>query len=182
MIDAGGSTLPITTFNTGDEFDASAFAPQSLLGIDVEYLYVFDPTARINAEAYEDIPVPERPQQFWPRFTLVMADSSDASYGHFASGGVVLPSARNQPQRLVGANFSGMYTDKRLELGSRYIYHPLQVVVGAVSHVIYDARSKAAAVQVFSRINRIDVLTPGVAERKRRSVFELGRKAVGEGA
>jgi hypothetical protein len=78
----------------------------------------------------------------------------------------------------VGAHLGSTLVDPHLGVYTGFVYHPSELVVGEVSHVEYEPRSIGAGFQVFSRINRIDVLVPGNVEAKRKFTLALGWSAL----
>ncbi|HEV7453933.1 MAG TPA: hypothetical protein VGO07_01610 [Candidatus Saccharimonadales bacterium] len=173
----GGSYMPIATFNTGDEFDVAGQAPGTLLGFDTEYLYVGAGT-EIDPQDYANLEPPVREPQYWPVTKIISARSQDCHYMQFASGTVVVQRDRRQPPRAVGAHLGSTLVDPHLGVYTGFVYHPSELVVGEVSHVEYEPRSIGAGFQVFSRINRIDVLVPGNVEAKRKFTLALGWSAL----
>ncbi len=164
-----GSSLPVTSFNTGDEFDVNGFEPGTLLGVDAEFLY-----APIDMEAspddFQGVQPPVRTPRFWPGAQITFERDQSWTYIGFAIGATVVRGTGSDGRRLVGLHFGASAHDL-LVPGSNdgYVYYPAASTMGDVSHTIpVDNKERDYGIQTLSRINRIDVLVLGKAETKRR--------------
>jgi hypothetical protein len=165
---AGGSGVAINTFNPGDEFNIADHPPGTMFGFDVEYLHAADGLS-VDHDSYAGAQPPVRVPNYWPKATITQLRGDYCSYVSFASGTVAVHSKREEP-RAIGAYLgtSSEITD------SGVVYHPSQFTVGDVRHVRYGADGPQVALQVLSRINRVDLLVPGKTQTKRRTVLSLG--------
>jgi hypothetical protein len=164
--EGGGKGVALSTYV---EFDIADHPPGTMFGFDVEYLHA-SKDLEIDKESYAGVQPPVRTPNFWPHTDITMIGSTVCSYASFASGTVVVQRGKRLPPRAVGAylGFSPTIEDAGM------IYHPSKFTVGETRHVQYGPGSPLSGQQVFSRINRVDLLLPGKTETARRTVLALG--------